>query len=41
MSTPVKEAVRVAPDALTLLAEPVVTVASLPPEVPPPDPFHS
>ena len=35
--TPVNEADRVVPVALTLLAEPVVTVALLPPEVPPPD----
>ena len=35
--TPVNEADRVAPVALTLLAEPVVTVASLPPKVPPSD----
>ena len=38
---PVNEADRVAPVALTSLAEPVVTVAFAPPEVPPPDWFHS
>ena len=34
---PVKEADRVAPVALTLEVEPVVTVAVRPPGVPPPD----
>ena len=38
---PVKEPCRVAPAELVLLAEPVVTVAVEPPEVPPPDWSHS
>ena len=37
---PLNEADRVAPVALTLVAEPVVTVAFAPPEVPPPDWFQ-
>ena len=41
MLTPVNEADRVAPVALTLLAEPVVTVPVWAPEVPPPDPLQS
>lgn len=40
MLTPVNEADRVAPVALTLLAEPVFTMVFSPPEVPPPDGFH-
>ena len=38
--TPVNEADRVAPVALTLLAEPVVTVPVWAPGVPPPGSFH-